>query len=302
MALLVTFDTLMETRSVSGAAKLLSVTQSATSHNLNRLRRLFDDPLFVRVGHEMQPTVRALELAEPVGAALAVLGETLRNSGNFNPLISDRVFRLAVTDYVEAICMPTIVKLLAEAAPGIHIVSLPTFDNHLGRMGRSVDLAFGRFEKVPSQFHQAVLWQEKFVVIAAADHPRLRENSLTLEQYLAEKHVLISPNGKRRGLVDEMLAERGQERTVQHATRGFSAPARLVAVSELIATIPERMARLQARELPIRCYEPPLPLGTFDYKMIWPPMVHTDPAHKWMRTLLKAKLPSATFVGHSVSE
>ena len=119
--LLRVLDALLRERNVSRAAERLSLSQPAVSNALNRLRDLLDDPLLVRVGRSMQPTPRALALEVPIRDVLQRIEESLSADAPFDPASSRQRFRIAVTDYVELILMPRLLKLLAERAPGVQI-------------------------------------------------------------------------------------------------------------------------------------------------------------------------------------
>src|SRR5690606_38093968 len=119
--LLRVLDALVRERNVSRAAERLALSQPAVSNALSRLRELLDDPLLVRVGRVMQPTPRALSLEAPIRAALQQIHSSLNAGQSFDPARSQQRFTIAVTDYVELICMPSLLQRLSQRAPGIHI-------------------------------------------------------------------------------------------------------------------------------------------------------------------------------------
>lgn len=119
--LLRVLDALLRERNVSRAAERLALSQPAVSNALNRLRELLDDPLLVRAGRAMQPTPRALALEAPIRAALRQIEQSLGDGEGFDPGRSRQRFTVAVTDYVELICMPALMRRLSERAPGISI-------------------------------------------------------------------------------------------------------------------------------------------------------------------------------------
>ncbi|GAB3031988.1 LysR family transcriptional regulator [Bowmanella dokdonensis] len=287
---------LKETQSVSLTASKLQLTQSAVSHSLKLLRNHFDDALFVRSGHTMAPTSLAEALCPAIREALDYLGQALRIQGSFSPDISERTFTLAVTDYVEAICFPPILRLLSSQAPGVKLVARPMNDHQLAAMGRETEIAIGHFPSLPENFHRVKLWHESFTTIVSADHPRVTSDRISLEQFLREKHILISPDGSGFGMVDKELLAMGQKRIVQHTSRGFLSPGRWVASTEFIATIPSSIANLLRAELPVRCLPPPLSLQGYDVSLVWNDVNHHDAGHQWLRQLIKSHLPEMT--GH----
>lgn len=149
--LLRVFDALMREQNVSRAAERLSLSQPAVSNALNRLRELLNDPLLVRVGRSMQPTPRAQALETPIRAALQQLEQSLSAGDVFDPASSRQHFSIAVTDYVELICMPRLLEQLSQQAPGMRIdirhlsPSLPAEALDKGEL----DLVLGRFEDIP---------------------------------------------------------------------------------------------------------------------------------------------------------
>ncbi|WP_313110729.1 LysR family transcriptional regulator, partial [Stutzerimonas nitrititolerans] len=154
--LLRVLDALLRERNVSRAAQRLSLSQPAVSNALNRLRELLDDPLLVRVGRAMQPTPRALSLEAPIRDALQQIEHTLNAGDFFDPATSRQRFAIAVTDYVELICMPPLMAHLARVAPGIQLAIehlSPTLPIEALDNGE-LDLALGRFLDVPTRFHR----------------------------------------------------------------------------------------------------------------------------------------------------
>ena len=150
--LLRVLDALLRERNVSRAAERLSLSQPAVSNALNRLRELLDDPLLVRAGRAMQPTPRALALEAPIRHALQQIEHSLIAGEAFDPARSQQRFRIAVTDYVELVCMPALMRRLAEHAPGIQLAIqhlTPTLPVEALDNGE-VDLVLGRFLDVPS--------------------------------------------------------------------------------------------------------------------------------------------------------
>lgn len=283
--LLVAFDALVHERSVTRAATLVGLSQPAMSNALSRLRALFGDPLLVRVGREMAPTRRALDLAGPIHRALVDLQHALDSPATFDPARSERTIRLALTDYVATVLLPGLIRRLTRAAPGIDIESQP-LDGHVPteelRSGR-LDLAFGNFpQPASSPLRQEALFREGFVCLVRRGHPLVR-GRLTLRRFVTLHHVLVSPRGERSGVVDRLLAARGLQRRVAFTTSHFMVAPTVVSQTDLISTVPRRAAEALGRKLRLRLFEPPLRLPRFEISMVWHGRMDDEPHGHWFR-------------------
>ncbi|MEK1907783.1 MAG: LysR family transcriptional regulator, partial [Pseudomonas sp.] len=216
--LLRVLDALLRERNVSRAAERLSLSQPAVSNALSRLRDQLDDPLLVRVGRTMQPTPRALALEMPIRDALQHIEQSLSDGAPFDPARSRQRFRIAVTDYVELILMPRLLRQLAELAPGLQIdiqhlsPSLPADALDKGEL----DLVLGRFEQVPVRFNSQRWVSETLHLLAQREHPLLAEG-LDLQRFLQLRHLWVH-GGQTRGMVDQWLGEQGLERRIVYTT------------------------------------------------------------------------------------
>jgi len=289
MNLLRLFVRVYECGSVTLAARQLGLTQSAVSHGLRKLRGLLGDPLFVRSGHGLQPTSRADALFPGVSNAFSQLDATLVEATPFDPKLCDQRFHLAMTDYVEALALPEINNAIAQDAPNITLKVSEIGDGSLQERGKMWDLMIARLDiELPADFYAQKLWQEEFVTVCAVNHPRICSNSLSLEGFLAEKHIMVGGRSSRLGAVDRALAKLGKQRKVQIATGFFLSPLRIAASSELLATVPRRLAERMAQELPVKLLPVPLDLAPFDITMTWSARRHNDPAHRWFRGWVKS--------------
>ena len=219
--LLRVLDALLRERNVSRAAERLSLSQPAVSNALARLRELLDDPLLVRAGRAMQPTPRALALEAPIRHALQQIEHSLIAGEAFDPARSHQRFRIAVTDYVELICMPALMRRLAEHAPGIQLAIqhlTPTLPVEALDNGE-VDLVLGRFLEVPSRFHVRRWASETLQVAVRRDHPLLMAG-LDLDAFLRLRHLWVH-GGQTRGMVDQWLEAQGLERKVVYTTPNY---------------------------------------------------------------------------------
>ena len=280
--LLRVLDALLRERNVSRAAERLSLSQPAVSNALNRLRELLDDPLLVRVGRAMQPTPRALSLEAPIRDALQQIEHTLNAGDSFNPTSSRQRFVIAVTDYVELICMPALMAHLANVAPGIQLAirhltpSLPAEALDDGE----VDLVLGRFVDVPTRFHIRRWASETLQVVVRREHPWVGE-MLDLDSFLRLRHLWVH-GGQTRDMVDQWLEERGLSRDVVYTTPNYLQAAHIVAQSDLAAVLPTQLARYFAGLLPLRLFDLPFDLGAFQLDIVSVAQRERDAALQWL--------------------
>ena len=193
--LLVLCDVVLRERSVARAAQALHLSPSAVSHGLARLRRLFADPLFLRVPKGVVPTERALQLAAPIAEILARVGHVVASATPFSPATSARRFTLGMADSTAATLIPALLASVRRMAPSIDICVLHLFpQTALADLEtRSVDLAIAAVDEVPARFIAQVVFQEDFVIAARAGHPFLKKPSL--KSYCDARHVLASLRG-----------------------------------------------------------------------------------------------------------
>ena len=285
--LLVVFDALYEERNVTAAAERLDLSQPAMSNALARLRRLMGDTLFVRTSEGMFPTPRAQELAGPVRQALANIQSAIQQERAFVPARAQRTFTIAATDYAEFVLLPKLMEHLASVAPHIDLdvvsvgAEIPKTELESGR----VDLALGRFREIPRGIQAARLFEERFVCVVRVPHPVVRQH-LSLKQFTTLSHVLVSARGAGPGVVDEALVQHGLQRRVALWVPHFLVIPIVVAQSDLIATLSERVARFFAPFLSLRVLTPPVQLSSYPVVQVWHERVQQDPAHHWLRELL----------------
>ena len=284
--LLAAFDALIEQRSVTRAAAKMGVTQSAMSNSLAQLRTLFGDPLFRRTARGIEPTPRALALAEPVRKGLAAFALAL-TPRDFEPKTAERAFVLAASDYVEFVLLPPLVRRLAREAPRVRVEVRPWGLHQVPpSLARAeVDLMVGFYDSVPAHHTQQLLFDEVYTCIARKAHPGLGKKP-TLEDWLRQKHVLVSQQGDSPGSVDRALAARKLERTVGARVSHFLLVPMLVARTDLVAALSLRVASAYAAPLGLRLFPPPLPLPKGRIGQVWHEQLEHDPAQRWFRALV----------------
>ena len=292
--LLVYLDVLLREGSVTKAAQQLGITQPAMSNGLRRLRELFNDPLLVRTSDGMTATERAQELQPVIRKALGELEMALQPQQEFDASTSNRVFRIMVSDYAESTLVPELVKRLRSDAPDIILdVLTPSDVTFKDVEAGKVDMAINRFDEMPQSFHQMTLWQDDFVCLVNPDHPGIA--TFDLQAFLASKHIWVSKTGMgagvgidpdkviRLGWVDNALAKLGHKRKISVFTRHYQMPALLALNNDLVATLPRKVADMQAESASLVVKEPPFKIPPFELKMAWSPLLQHHPAHRWLR-------------------
>ena len=300
--LLVLFEVVLEEGHVGRAADRLKLTPSAVSHGLGRLRRLLNDPLFLRTPKGVVPTVRATELAGPVADGLARLRSVIATAAPFDPATSTRRFTIGAPDGISAVVLPPLFGRLRKSAPGIDVSArqlLPTpgdiSPERAWRFAfadleeRAMDIAILPFDDIPARFHQRTLYQEDFVVAMRAGHPFAK--APTLDRYCGMQHLVVSHAGDAHGFVDEILAKRGLSRRVALTVPNFMFAIAVIAETELITALPRRFAAMHARRFGVVTAEPPLPLGRFRLTAIAAKAAMMDAGLAWFFGMLAGTDP-----------
>lgn len=291
--LLRTLEVLLAEHNVTRAAQRLHLTQPAVSMHLAHLREAFGDPLLLPGPRGMQPTALADSLREPLHGALATLREALQPATRFDPALADHTWRIAATDYSAATVLLPAMPALRQDAPGTRI-AVHSF--HPARISRQmelaeIDMAFHVADEIPPHLHRRTLFAEHYVLVGRQDHPALhRRPSAT--RFCALEHAIVSPDGGGfSGPTDEALAAAGLTRRVVLSVPHFLLLQAALAGSDLVAMLPERLAR-QAQGL--RSVPAPLPVAGFELAMCWHERIHRDPAHHWLRERIIAALGCPT--------
>ncbi|WP_414448713.1 LysR family transcriptional regulator [Burkholderia sp. 22PA0099] len=289
--LLAAFDALINERNVTRAATQVGVSQPAMSAALARLRRLFDDPLFLRSAGGLLPTPRARDLAEPISQALRQIEATLVRKPAFEPGHAALRFNLGLADYPAFVLLPALLQALGEQAPGIavdvhafndrdHAVDLLDAGAIDAAIGVSPTRADGRIMVRP-------ILRDAFVTIVARDHPAARRG-MDMNTYLALPHVLASPEGERHGLVDQVLAQQGRQRTLALTLPQMFAVPLVVARSRMTATVMKRVALSSPAGRELVLFPPPVALPEIVIHLIWHRRSDASPAQQWLRALIES--------------
>jgi DNA-binding transcriptional LysR family regulator len=278
--LLVLFEALMAERNVTRAASRVGLAQPSASKALDRLRHLFVDPLFVRVGGEMRPTPRALELAPEISVILERVRSLVEDEVPFRPEDAQGEIRIAMSDAAEFVLLPGLLEILSRQAPGVTLRARPLDkDRALADLGEArLDVLVGVFQDLPKSLRSAALFDERFVCLARAGHPRLG-HGLTLEAYTDLPHLLVTLRDDLRGAVDEALAQIGRSRRIQATLCRFLPLPAILAQTNAIATVPSRFAT-HARGCNV--FDPPVRLAGWTERLVWLSGHERNPLTAWV--------------------
>ncbi|MEM8608091.1 MAG: LysR family transcriptional regulator [Myxococcota bacterium] len=291
--LLVALDALARERNVTRAAERAGVSQSAMSHTLRRLRELFGDPLLVRGRGGMVLTPRAEALVVPLRSGLVSLARTVADPRPFEPSETQRTFRVVSPDLFDTLVLPALLQRLEVEAPGVDLSVVPTPTRLAdGLETGDVDLAihpvllgdkpFPLGTQVDAELQRRTLFKDTFRCFVRAGHPALSSGLLSVESYVASRHVLVSPLGEGPGAVDGFLQADGHERRVALRVPHFATALEVVAQSDLVLTGPASLAQTASAAGVVSC---PLPLEVPPHAitMMWHLRFTEDPAHRWFR-------------------
>lgn len=291
--LLVLYEAVWEERHVGRAAERLSLSPSAVSHGLARLRKLLHDPLFLKTPKGVVPTARGAELAEPIAAALAQLRSIIFSADPFDPASSRRRFAIGAPDGVSAVILAPLMKSLREIGPGIDIAirqTLPmageTVPERAWRPAfaeleaRTLDIAIIPIAEIPPRFTKRLLYREDFVIAARNGHPFAAHT--TLEHYLASEHLVVSVSGDPNGFVDEILARDGCARRIALTVPNFMFAMTVVADSDLLCAIPRRYAQMFSARFNVLFLESPFAMGAFGLHAVAMQSAMADPGIAWL--------------------
>lgn len=288
--LLSVFDEIYKTRSVTRAARALGLGQPAVSIALAKLREQFGDQLFVRTSNGMEPTPFGEELSKSVRTALHALQAVLGQRNEFDPSISDRTFRICMTDISQLVLLPGLLGKLRRAAPGICIEVFPLNDDTARRLENGdADLALGFMPQLETGFYQQVLFRQRFVCLVGKNHPRIRRK-LTLKQFQAEDHAVVSSSGAGPLIVDREIARQGIKRRIVLTLPNFLGTAFVAEHTDLVITIPERLADVLRGHGDHQVFPVPFTIPTYEVKQLWHERFHNDPGNRWLRHVISELL------------
>ncbi len=293
--LFVVFDAIYTEGNLTRAGEIIGITQPAVSNSLSRLRNLFDDPLFVRTAEGMVPTPVAQNIIGPVRQALGLMRSSVQESETFDPMASDKRFRISMTDLSQSIILPFVFSRVKKDAPHIAIdcYQVRRRDMHIELASGNLDLAVDIPLTPDPQIRQAPLFSHPHVVVLRKDHSVIGKE-LSIDLYLELAHIHISSRRGGLGHVDLALGKMGKRRTIALRTQHYLATPDLVSRSDLVITVPRIFADFLVSQYPVRYLELPFSVPHLETHLYWHESTDKDQANKWMRELileLPAKLP-----------
>lgn len=289
--LFIVFEAIYAEGSVTRASLKLNLTQPAISHALKRLRVMFEDPLFVRQGHLMVSTPLARSIIEPVRHSLRGFEVTLNKLNRFDPASTEKEFTLALRDVLESTVLPPLMVALEREAPHARVAAVQVDRRELegelqaGTLDCAIDVLL---PLAPDIRHTRIL-ADRTLVVARRGHPRL-QGGITLEQYLAEEHILASSRRKGPGIEDFELSRLGMQRKIRLRCQHYFAACRVVSQTDLLLTMPERYARVANQQFDNQLLALPLEMPAWDVYLYWHANVEDDPANRWLRERLTAAM------------
>lgn len=284
--LLVAFDILIREQNLSRAADKLGLTQPAMSKRLVRLRSLFRDELLTRTNKGMKPTLRALELVEPIRIALRQIQVTIDGCRESKPELSSRIFRIATTDLVAITLIPKLMQLIEKQSPDLRLIVRTMHRKDLVNALEigEIDLAITVLPDPPAHIKCQNLYGERYVCLVSENHPTI-QTELTLQNYLESSHVLVTYTADLHGGVDRFLEAKGLKRKVVLSLPYHLAVPLITAQTSLITTIAERIA-LATKWEGLQIF--PLPIDAIEYQeqLLWHDRNNSDLVHLWLRQLI----------------
>jgi len=285
--LLVVFNQLLKERKVSKVAENLGLGQPAVSNALARLRKLFGDELFLRTSTGMQPTPFADQLAESIGYALGMIHGAVNARSAFDPATSKRSFSIGMTDIGEIYFLPQLMQRIQEVAPSVSISTVRNTAVNLkdAMEAGQVDLAIGLLPQLKGGFFQRRLFVQQYVCLMRKGHA-LDKKRMTESEFFGAGHVAVVSAGTGHGQVDEILDRSSAQRRVKLKVPHFVAIGHILQSTDLIATVPERLAERMTEPFGLRHVPHPVKLPQIAINLFWHAKYHKDPASQWLRGLV----------------
>lgn len=283
--LLVALNVLLEERSVTRAAQRLNLTQPAMSAALRRLRESFNDELLVAHGKRMVPTPHAQSLAPMVAQMIAAAQTLIASSTLFDPATSHRAFRIAASDYISAILLRPMLRELATIAPNIRIEIVPLGPQVADEMERgAIDCVISPVEFQRAGEPQELLFTERHVLLGAAGNP-IFASPISVDEYLAAGHVVVELSNAR-AFVEDQVRARGDQRRIEVVASSFTIVPWLIAGTNRVALVHERLARLFADTLDLTYADPPFDVPPMSETLQYHRSRGSDGGLRWLRERL----------------
>ena len=282
--LFVVFDVIYTERNLTKAGEVLGITQPAVSNALSRLRKNFNDDLFVRTSKGMMPTPVAENMVNDVRQALDLIRNSISESESFNPKTANATFRISIGDTSEYRLLPELIKHISKSAPGVDVQSYltPRHETPKELAAGNIDFAIDPpIHTDPSLNHEKI-YEDQYVLVINKKHPFSKKKKITLDDYLSLSHIHISKDQQVLGHVDTALNELGLTRRIALRAQHFLVAPYILETSELaITTIKSFTKGRDFKILPLPFEVNPLVLHLY-----WHSNKDQDPSNKWMRELI----------------
>lgn len=278
--LFVAFEVIYSERNLTRAAEILCLSQPAVSNALARLRRTFDDPLFIRTNKGMVPTPVADNVIGRVREALSLISNSLTEGAVFQPEVADKTFRINMSDLSAAMILPSLEKTLPYEAPGLRLESyqIPRHDLVRELATGSMDMAVDAPLLNDPQLCHRPLIKQRYVCMVRRGHP-LENKELTLEDYLSFGHIHVSSRRRGQGHVDLALLALGHQRHIQLRLQHYMVAPTVVLQSDLLLTAPLGLALQHEAQI----FELPFALTELELHLYWHKSRDADQANRWLR-------------------
>ena len=289
--ILMVFLGIMRHRQATAVAREMGLTQPAVSHALKRLRALYDDPLFLRRAHGLEPTAVARELEPKIRRIVRLISETLAEQADFDPQSTAMTLKIGAFDYELSTILPELVSDLRSINPniGIHTYPLANRDALEALVTGQIDMAIGYFD-FPSRnadmFVADELFTEEYVIAGRPGHPLLK-NDASMEELAAADHMQILPFGPVRDMIDHALMRHGFKRNVQTIVPSLFAALSILETSDLVVALPGRVARKNARRFNLIHRPLPMEVGNFNLHSVRHVRDEHSALHAWLVQRLK---------------
>ena len=284
--LLVVLTAVAEERNITRAASRLLLSQPSVTRALQRLRHTFHDDLLIRTSTGYEPTPTGQRLLQDLATMLPRL-DRLMVGGDFDPTTEDATFRIAATDHAAYLLVPPLYTSLLPRPIKVGFSFVPLHAGQYEALEKArLDLVLNAdHDTAALHLSKEVIFEVDFVCVVSRKSKFAR--AVSLKQYLAAEHVAVDIIGGVQTHPDKHLAAIGEKRRCPLVVAQHTVAMRVAAVTDMIATVPRRMAVLEASNKAIKILEAPAALGSFKYVMIWHPRMQTDAAHVWLRSTIR---------------
>ena len=277
------FVAIYETQSATAAAEQLNITQPTVSYGLAKLRETLSDHLFVRDRRSLKPTPRASQLYPKFRDALIGIGNAIEEIQSFDPRTDSRIFSIAMTDIGSLYFLPSLEADFQQKAPRIGIeIRQVQVDEIVDQLASGrLDAAVGNLPSLRGQTRSAVIFREHYVCLMGKEQA-LAIGEMTMDTFLASRHVAVSSTYSGHRLAEDALQDLGISRRIVVRTPYYTALPLLISNSDLVVLLPSRIARIFASQTDVVALPAPMELPEFDVRMHWHPRHETNPALNWL--------------------